>query len=143
MGVATKAAGAAVTAAAPEAKAASMAARKITPGMSPKDVNGELQRRRKEAADRSAAKRSGAQTSGPPAASTPPLSADPGTTTPAAPAPTSSGVGLSVPGSVSAAAGTGGGFLLGLFGWALGLAYLRGGAPEVRRLLAAKFLNKV
>jgi hypothetical protein len=40
------------------------------------------------------------------------------------------------------AANTGGGFLLGLFGWAVGLAYLRGGSDEVRKLLAAKFLNK-
>jgi hypothetical protein len=41
-----------------------------------------------------------------------------------------------------AAASTGSGFLLGVFAWALGLAYLRGGGPEVRRLLAAKFFNK-
>jgi hypothetical protein len=43
----------------------------------------------------------------------------------------------------SQAAQTGGGFLLGLGAWALGLAYLRGGPAEVRRLIAAKFLNKV
>jgi hypothetical protein len=41
-----------------------------------------------------------------------------------------------------AAAQTGSGFLLGVFAWAVGLAYLRGGGTEVRRLLAAKFFNK-
>lgn len=36
----------------------------------------------------------------------------------------------------------GGGFLLGVFAWAVGLAYVRGGSAEVRRFLAAKFFNK-
>jgi hypothetical protein len=102
--------------------------------MSSGQVNDELQARRATAA--------AAQTSGPPVASTPPPPADPNAPPRAAPAPTSSGAGLSIPAPVAAAAGTGGGFLLGLFGWALGLAYLRGGSPEVRKLLAAKFLNK-
>jgi hypothetical protein len=98
-------------------------------------MTNELQRRRT-----AAAARTGAQTSGPPAAT---ASAPAGpSTTPAAPAPTSSGAGLSMPGSVGAAANAGGGFLLGLFAWALGLAYLRGGPTEVKKLLAAKFLNK-
>lgn len=57
----------------------------------------------------------------------------------AAPAPTSSGAGAVV---MPAAVGTGSGFLLGVFAWALGLAYLRGGSSEVRRFMAAKFLNK-
>ena len=58
-----------------------------------------------------------------------------------APAPTSSGAGVAVP-AMPAAVSTGSGFLLGVFAWALGLAYLRGGAPEVKRFMAAKFLNK-
>lgn len=56
-----------------------------------------------------------------------------------APAVTASG-GPSLP-VMPAAAQTGSGFLLGLVAWAFGLAYLRGGIPEVRRLAAAKFLN--
>lgn len=144
-----RATGAAVTAAAPEARVVGAAARKITPGMAPAEVNGELQRRRKDAAARSAARRS--QTSVPPASSTPPAPAGPGTTSstaPAAPAPTSSGAGLSMP--MPAAAATGGGFLLGLSAWAVARVYLvgskahpGGGMPAVRQLLAAKFLNKV
>lgn len=55
------------------------------------------------------------------------------------------------PGWYQAAAGadpvaignSGGGFLLGVALWAVGLAYLRGGSTAVRQLLAAKFLNKV
>jgi hypothetical protein len=58
-----------------------------------------------------------------------------------APAPTSSGAGAGLP-AMPAAVSSGSGFLLGVFAWALGLAYLRGGAPEVRRFMAAKFLNK-
>jgi hypothetical protein len=66
----------------------------------------------------------------------------------AAPPPSSPGDGaITTPSGRSlpvmpAAASTGSGFLLGVFAWALGLAYLRGGGPEVRRLLAAKFFNK-
>jgi hypothetical protein len=40
-------------------------------------------------------------------------------------------------------AGTGGGFVLGLIGYAFGLAYLRGGKAEVKRLLRAKLFNEV
>lgn len=59
----------------------------------------------------------------------------------ASPSPASPGGGLpSVP--MPAVASTGSGFLLGVFAWALGLAYLRGGSPEVKKFLAAKFLNK-
>jgi hypothetical protein len=48
-----------------------------------------------------------------------------------------------VPGLSSGAAQTGSGFVLGLFFWGwVALPYLRGGAPEVRRTLLAKFLNK-
>jgi hypothetical protein len=56
--------------------------------------------------------------------------------------PASPGGGFSVP-AIPAAVSTGSGFLLGVGAWAIGLAYLRGGAPEVRRFLAAKFFNKV
>jgi hypothetical protein len=59
----------------------------------------------------------------------------------AVPPPTSSGGGPSLPGMGAAA--TGSGFLLGVVCWGFGLAYLRGGMPEVRRLAAAKFFNKV
>jgi len=59
----------------------------------------------------------------------------------AVPSPTSPGDGPSLPGLGAAA--TGSGFLFGVFAWAVGLAYLRGGAPEVRRFMAAKFFNKV
>jgi hypothetical protein len=116
-------AGAALTVAAPEAKAASKVAgaaggggrgrRPITPGMSPADVNGELQSRRVNAKHEARDRRDAAATAG----------------------------GPSLP-AMPAAAATGSGFLLGLFGWALGLAYLRGGAPEVKRFMAAKFLNQ-
>lgn len=56
---------------------------------------------------------------------------------PAAPAPSSS---TSFP---VAAGNAGGGFLLGVALWAVGLAYLKHGPAGVRQLLAAKFLNKV
>lgn len=62
---------------------------------------------------------------------------------PSAPAPTSSGAGAAVSLPGMGAAATGSGFLFGVFAWALGLAYLRGGSSEVRRFMAAKFLNKV
>jgi hypothetical protein len=61
---------------------------------------------------------------------------------PESPSPASPGGGFSVP-AIPAAVSTGSGFLLGVGAWAIGLAYLRGGAPEVRRFLAAKFFNKV
>jgi len=60
---------------------------------------------------------------------------------PAAPPPASPGGGLSLP-AAPAAASTGSGFLLGVFAWALGLAYLQGGSAGVKKFLAAKFLNK-
>jgi hypothetical protein len=68
--------------------------------------------------------------------------ADPSPPAPATPAP--AGVSLpSVPGLSSGAAQTGSGFVLGLFFWGwVALPYLRGGAPEVRKTLLAKFLNK-
>lgn len=52
----------------------------------------------------------------------------------AAPAPAS----WSTPEPVS----TGAGIVLGVFGWALAVNYLRGGMPQVRGYLSAKFLNK-
>jgi hypothetical protein len=61
----------------------------------------------------------------------------------ASPPPASPGGGPSLPSmSVPASMQTGSGFLLGVFAWAVGLAYLRGGPAEVRKFLAAKFLNK-
>jgi len=36
----------------------------------------------------------------------------------------------------------GAGLLLGIFAWAVALQYFRGGMPQVREFLAAKFLNK-
>jgi hypothetical protein len=59
-----------------------------------------------------------------------------------APAPPSSGAGVAVP-AVPAAVSSGSGFLFGVVCWGFGLAYLRGGWTEVRRLGAAKFLNRV
>jgi hypothetical protein len=136
-------AGAALTVAAPEAKAASKVAgaaggggrgrRPITPGMSPADVNGELQSRRVNAKHEARDRRDAAATAADPA--------EQATPAPTVPPPASPGGGPSLP-AMPAAAATGSGFLLGLFGWALGLAYLRGGAPEVKRFMAAKFLNQ-
>lgn len=60
---------------------------------------------------------------------------------PASPPPASPGGGPSMP-AMPAAASTGSGFLLGVFVWAAGLAYLEGGSAGVRKFLAAKFLNK-
>jgi hypothetical protein len=146
-----KVAGAAVTVVAPEAKAARAATRaatgksaagstakgagrRITPDMSSREVNDELQRRRSAAAKSSADKRSAGDT----ATATP-------ATAPASPPPAPAGGGWSapsVPAPVGAAASTGSGFLLGVFAWAVGLAYLRGGSPEVKRFFNAKFFNK-
>jgi hypothetical protein len=63
---------------------------------------------------------------------------------PAAPSPASPGGGPSMPSlpGMPAAAATGSGFLLGLFAWAVGLAYLQHGMPGVRQFFAAKFLNQ-
>lgn len=69
-----------------------------------------------------------------------------------APAPTPPGGGTPAPAPAAAplfqmpkatAAHTGGGFVLGLIAWAVGLNYLQGGMPQVRRLARAKFLNDV
>lgn len=46
-----------------------------------------------------------------------------------------------VPDGVSAA-NAGGGFVLGLALWVVGVNYLRGGVPQVKQLLRAKFLNQ-
>lgn len=125
-----RAAGAALKVAAPEATVA----KKITPGMAPGDVNNELQRRRQVAAIRKRQRdrglSEGQTTDEEPAAPKP---------APAAPPPASLGGGPSLP----APAQTGSGFLLGVFAWALGLAYLQGGAPGVKKFMAAKFFNKV
>lgn len=60
---------------------------------------------------------------------------------PSSPPPASPGGGLAAP-AMPAAASTGSGFLLGVFAWAVGLAYLNGGSDGVKKFLAAKFLNK-
>jgi hypothetical protein len=129
-----KVAGAAVTAAAPEAAVA----RKLTTGMSRDEVTGELQRRRQVAAVRKRQRDRGlseGQTQDEADAAAPAAPA-------AAPAaPPSPGGGQSLPG-MPAAASTGSGFLLGVFAWAVGLAYLRGGWAGVRQFGAAKFLNR-
>jgi hypothetical protein len=131
VGAATKAAGAAKGAkAAGAAKGAARGSAKRTPkrittDMSPDEVNAELQQRRQEAASSSSSTEEPAQQQQPAAG----------------PPPSSSGAGLpSLP--MPGAASTGSGFLLGVFAWALGLAYLRGGSPEVKKFLSAKFLNK-
>jgi hypothetical protein len=43
--------------------------------------------------------------------------------------------------TVNTKGGTGGGFVLGMLVYAVGLTYLRGGKPAVKQLLRAKFLN--
>lgn len=58
------------------------------------------------------------------------------------PSPTSSGGGPSMP-SIPAPVQSGSGFLLGVFAWAVGLAYLQGGSAGVKKFMAAKFFNKV
>lgn len=72
--------------------------------------------------------------------------ADPADPSPPAPrsSPAPAGPSMpSIPGMGSGAAQTGSGFVLGLFFWGwVALPYLRGGAPEVRKTLLAKFLNK-
>lgn len=40
------------------------------------------------------------------------------------------------------AVSSGSGFVLGLLVWVVGVNYLRGGVPQVKKLLTAKFLNK-
>lgn len=126
-----KVARAAAAVAAPE----SVAARQITPGMPPAQVRDELQQRRQAAA---AAKTAKASTPAPKPAPAAPTAAT-------SPPPASPGGGLSLPTApapVQAAASTGSGFLLGVFAWAIGLAYLRGGTAGVKQFMAAKFLNK-
>lgn len=60
---------------------------------------------------------------------------------PADPAPASLGAGPSLP-AMPAAASTGSGFLLGVFVWALGLAYLDDGSDGVKKFLRNKFFNR-
>lgn len=123
----------AATVAAPEASAV----RKITPDMDRGQVTDELQRRRAAAQARKAQRASA------PGHPMVPVAAPTATS----PAPTSSGAGpslpdVSLPAPVASAASTGSGFLLGVFAWAVGLAYLRGGAPEVKKFFRAKFFNE-
>lgn len=148
-----KLAGAALTAVAPEAKVASAAAsagrrrraRKSGPGplrhqptnlngLSPQDREKELQARKADAKWAAQERAAGRD---------PDRGTDPAPA-PADPPPASPGGGPSLPSlTISPAAQTGSGFLLGLFLWGwVGLPYLRGGGSEVRRTLAAKFLNK-
>jgi cell division septation protein DedD len=60
---------------------------------------------------------------------------------PASPPPSPRGGGLSVP-AMPKAASTGSGFMLGVFAWAVGLAYLNGGSDGVRKFIKAKFFNQ-
>jgi len=124
-----RAAGAALTLAAPEARVASRAAhagrRRRAPVPDPRvTAPGSAAARQREQIEQIKA----ARTPKPPAPE------------PAAPAAPSS-ASWSLP-AAPAAVGTGSGFLLGVFAWALGLAYLQGGPAGVRKFLAAKFLNK-
>jgi hypothetical protein len=45
--------------------------------------------------------------------------------------------------TVNTRGGAGGGFVLGMLAYVVGLTYLRGGKPAVKQLLRAKFLNDV
>ena len=125
-----RAAGAALTLVAPEAKVASKAAhvgRRRRPAVPDPRVS----------RPGTAAARQRQQIEDIKAARTP----EPEPTPTPAPAPASSGGGLSLP-ATPATVGTGSGFLLGVFAWALGLAYLQGGSAGVKKFLTAKFLNK-
>jgi hypothetical protein len=128
-----RAARTAAAVAAPEASAV----RKITPGMHRDQVNDELQRRRAAAQERRAQRASAPGHPMVPAAAP----------TATSPAPTSSGAGpslptVAVPAPVGAAASTGSGFLLGVFAWAIGLAYLQHGSAGVKQFFRAKFFNE-
>jgi len=126
-----RAAGAALTVVAPEAKLASKAAgaaghRRPPPAPDPRVTRpGSEAARTRQLSEDLRAKRADAEPE--PAPESPP--------------PASPGGGLSLPGT-PAAASTGSGFLLGVFAWAVGLAYLQGGSAGVKKFLAAKFLNK-
>jgi hypothetical protein len=135
-----RAAGAALTVVAPEAKVASMAAggrRRRPPVPDPRVTapGSEAARQRQAVEDIKAAR--------PPEPTTEPAA-------PPAPSPASPGGGPSLPAppaSVQAAASTGSGVLLGLFTWGLVLSYLglngkASGTAGVKAFLAAKFLNK-
>lgn len=128
-----RAAGAVLTAVAPEAKVASKAAgaaghrRRRPPAADPRvTAPGSPAARQRQAIEDIKAKRTPEPEPAP---------------APASPPPASPGGGLSLP-ATPAAVGTGSGFLLGVFAWALGLAYLQGGPAGVKKFLAAKFLNK-
>lgn len=93
-------------------------------------VNEELQRRRQEAADAKATRQS--------AASSGPVAQAAGVSQPA-PKPDK---GRPSPVRGMEPASSGAGFVLGLLVWTVAVNYVQGGVPQVRRLLAAKFLNK-
>lgn len=132
-----KAAGAVLTAAAPEARLASKAATagggRRSPVTDPRtSAPGSKAARQREDVERIKAARPAEPTPAPAAA-------------PAAPPPSSLGGGLSLPSApapVSAAAATGSGFLLGVFVWAAGLAYLKHGPAGLKQFLGNKFLNR-
>jgi hypothetical protein len=99
--------------------------RQITQSMSTEDVQAELQARRQQAA---AGKGDKADDS------TPATDPDSGTaSSKAAPLFTADRMSVSH---------TGGGFVLGVLGWALFVNYMHGGVPQVKQLLRAKFLNQ-
>jgi hypothetical protein len=100
----------------------------ITDDMSAAQVTEELQHRRRVAAAAKADDQADDQ-------------ADDDSTPVTKPDPSSKAAPLFVAGKL-APAQTGGGFVLGVMGWVLFRNYLEGGVPQVKRLLAAKFLNK-
>jgi hypothetical protein len=116
------------------AKRSGSKGRRLTGDLSAEQVNTELQRRRQEAAqakeDRAAAN---ADDRADDVASTSVTKPDTASSSKAAP--------LFVVGK-AAPVQTGGGAVLGVMAWVVFRNYLEGGVPQVKRLLAAKFLNK-
>ena len=98
--------------------------RVASPELSPEEVTEELQHRRREAAEKSAADPVDEPAAAP---SAPVQKPDKGSTF---------GLDKLQPAS------SGAGFVLGLVAWAVAINYMQGGLPQVKRLAAAKFLNK-
>lgn len=103
--------------------------RAITPSMPKHEVDEELEARKADAAWAARERAAGRD---------PDVTDEPATD---GPPPASPGGGPSAP-AMPAAASTGSGFLLGVFTWALALAYLQGGGDGVKKFLRAKFFNQ-
>lgn len=101
-------------------------------GLPPEEVTAELQRRRADAAKRKTepALPDVPDAPAPEPAAKLPASPDPG------------GPGLLSRIDAVEPVHTGSGFVLGVLAWAVAINYLRGGVPQVRQLLRAKFLNQ-